>query len=562
MINDYTEYSDLSYSEKDFFWTEDVQYWIKNKSTEDIYRFFCLVMQHDIPYMRYQASKAVALALFSFKLKPRQVQGLYLDRFPNEDDAFVEIIRLRTLNLFYAENQKEIFDYIKARTESLQADIASEAYIQLGISYLYNSFCPTKQAMDTSFFQGARRCFAEAYSLVENRLDALLLFSVSNVILSILNNGNSLNENIMDMICKQNNYCAYHISIKQIPWFVVLSNKIIEIHNSFCDAPDEWINFRDSLNTLGLITSAICTSRFTDDYLPKNLDIGNGHLLLEHWFKPTWSNLLIGEQKRIRKLKNTLSPEDPSWIFLNELETIKGNGSVSDSLIFSLNRKGISLSEAQIKELDSAFPAINDEDKAKIIQLSHYKSDDTILEDIIICCALLQGNYLYFSALENDRNTYLRDLLDCRGYNAYDQHLQGLSAGKKQSGELDLVLLWNGEKRTIVEALNLTYLDKQYIELHANKLFSYDTQGLPRLILISYVNIVDFDKFYASYYAYASKLPYIYKLASSPKEIVVKHSGTDLRVICTEHDRNGKKISIYHILVLFPTILKRDQPST
>lgn len=68
--------------------------------------------------------------------------------------------------------------------------------------------------------------------------------------------------------------------------------------------------------------------------------------------------------------------------------------------------------------------------------------------------------------------------------------------------------------------------------------------------MIRYVNIVDFDKFYASYYAYASKLPYIYKLASSPKEIVVKHSGTDLRVICTEHDRNGKKISIYHIVLV------------
>lgn len=173
---------------------------------------------------------------------------------------------------------------------------------------------------------------------------------------------------------------------------------------------------------------------------------------------------------------------------------------------------------------------------------------EEFLEELVTDCTRLQGNTLLLEkGKENDRNTYLRDLLETRNYVIQDQTLNGISSGGKQAGELDL-LIRDARHRpaAVFEALNLKYLDQDYLGKHIRKIYSYDTWGLECNYLVVYAECADFSGFCKRYKEFIEKFSYPYPLEKIEEGQSIY---TDMHILYTDLQRNGKTTELVHLLV-------------
>lgn len=123
---------------------------------------------------------------------------------------------------------------------------------------------------------------------------------------------------------------------------------------------------------------------------------------------------------------------------------------------------------------------------------------EELQEDLTDACLKLQGNSLQiYEGKENDRNSYLRDLLSVnRKYVICDQTLNGKSLKGKNAGELDLLIKnYKQQPIAVLEALTLTAVNKKYIADHIDRLFLYDTWGLKNNYILCYVEAKNFYGF-------------------------------------------------------------------
>lgn len=165
----------------------------------------------------------------------------------------------------------------------------------------------------------------------------------------------------------------------------------------------------------------------------------------------------------------------------------------------------------------------------------------------------MQANRIYkgnFS--EDDRNTYISDLLDSAGYQTKDQTRQGTSYAGKSAGEIDILIKDSrGLPFTIIEALNLVSVDKKYIKKHIEKLLNnYDTVGLENNFIVVYANVANFGGFCSKYIDYISNKHKYKYLFQSVKEIE-DYRYADFKIYEAEHIRHGNKVFLYHVIINF-----------
>ena len=169
--------------------------------------------------------------------------------------------------------------------------------------------------------------------------------------------------------------------------------------------------------------------------------------------------------------------------------------------------------------------------------------------DLVACCTSLQGNSLQIlQGKENDRNTYLRELLRMTGkYIVCDQTLNGTSSKGKAAGELDLLIKDLKQKPvSIVEALTLNSVRKKYIEEHIDKLFRYDTWGLPNNYIIAYVENNNFQVFTKEFLKYVMDYEYPYTFVAGNKR---EGDYTEMQLFDVVLSRNGQNSVVTYILV-------------
>lgn len=179
--------------------------------------------------------------------------------------------------------------------------------------------------------------------------------------------------------------------------------------------------------------------------------------------------------------------------------------------------------------------------------------EKNVINHILSACIKLQSNAAYYDARENNRNDYIRDLLDMAGYDVRDQTRQGCSPGRKDSGEIDIQIRKGGKPLTVIEALNLDSLRKNYIDQHLDKIYDYDVSGNAYNIILSYVSAANFSDFWEKYIQHIQRHQYVYPLVETDRECEAFHMPySDIRLIKTIHNRNGKNTSLYHICVHIP----------
>ena len=124
---------------------------------------------------------------------------------------------------------------------------------------------------------------------------------------------------------------------------------------------------------------------------------------------------------------------------------------------------------------------------------SHAKDNiltcDKLCEYLISACAQIQSNPKYWNEKEDPRSTQVRTILRNRGVFVSDQTLYGHAKDSDNPGEVDLMIMKDTtDPLTIIEAMNIDSVKKEYIQEHLNKLLDdYNPSGLPELFLVAYV---------------------------------------------------------------------------
>lgn len=169
---------------------------------------------------------------------------------------------------------------------------------------------------------------------------------------------------------------------------------------------------------------------------------------------------------------------------------------------------------------------------------------------MLYSCIQLQSLALYSEAKENDRNDFIAKILESKGYVIKDQTRRGKSNSGKDAGEVD-VFIQNkkGFPFSIIEALNLKSFNSDYIDMHIDKIYKYDTTGNAVNLCLAYVNIVDFDAFWQKYCSHLKNRDYLNELVSIDENETQSYS--EIRVAKTTHRRSGKLTYLYHIAVHF-----------
>lgn len=198
--------------------------------------------------------------------------------------------------------------------------------------------------------------------------------------------------------------------------------------------------------------------------------------------------------------------------------------------------------------------------KICIIQAKKYVTDEKlhsneikvinreiVFEDLFNACIKLQKNPTFINVLEDQRNDFIRDILETGGYQIKDQTRQGKSASGILSGEVDILLHDKGRPISIIEALNLNGLEEAYLDEHIDKVYKYDTLGNAFNFLVSYVKVKDFGKFWKKYIAHIRNYKYPYELVYVDDNITNEYDYADIRYISTIHNRNGKRTILDHI---------------
>ena len=206
---------------------------------------------------------------------------------------------------------------------------------------------------------------------------------------------------------------------------------------------------------------------------------------------------------------------------------------------------------------------INIDDILGIIKSPDQLTDDdlnsqvaALLDSLMAALEKLQGNSGFYDADENKCNSFIRDLLEMRGYSCKDQTLHGTSATGRSDGELDILIRDKDRDVdiTIYEALKLKGFGKaeqQYLLNHLKKLIdNYNPKGFSHLFLVSYVSWSK-DKFNDLAYEYGK-----YVMRDVDSKFVYRKSGfvdsynnNYTRCLKVGYDCGGIIINVYHIIV-------------
>jgi hypothetical protein len=177
-----------------------------------------------------------------------------------------------------------------------------------------------------------------------------------------------------------------------------------------------------------------------------------------------------------------------------------------------------------------------------------HEPSSNLFEHVVDSCVKLQGVWNHRKLSENDWNTYIVQLLSQAGYAVRDQTLWGKSNAGKGPGEIDIMIVnKRGAPISIIEALSMNSLKKDYLALHLNKVFGYDLNGLKTNFIIVYAKSKNFSEFWNKYLTYISKHNYPFENIETTSIDDKKYA--NLRVALTKHNRNDMEVYLYHIVV-------------
>ncbi len=217
-------------------------------------------------------------------------------------------------------------------------------------------------------------------------------------------------------------------------------------------------------------------------------------------------------------------------------------------------------SEADNNVFDRIIELLGKRDAKSLLgeKIKELISIDDIYDYIMVACIQIQGRSIFWSrpehvVSENARNDELRDLLSNRELYIRDQTHVGHGEKSVNPGLVDLAII-KSEKNpvplTLIEAMNLSGVNTNYIKKHLDKLVDgYNASGLRELFLVSYVELAKetFPSFWKRYKEKVKKLNgnnFTVDIDVIPE---INESRAWIKSIKMTYNYAGEKLNVYHI---------------
>lgn len=502
-------------------------------------------------YVRINFLKSFSTLYFLEKIPERQVFSLLIDYWSFNDDIFLEIRRLKELLYFYnpfSDIKDDIESVYKSCLESSEAEIVGESLYSLGLINFQKALASENYEELRLLLGKSNEYFNNSIEEVENRVDAVFLSKIVLILQELFDKKWSSSSHLMtqasNLLFKYDAYSINRID-DNIQYHLYLILKALQ--NIYNSKPAEWLDIKAELDNIYVNYNEIMNEKVnlklcsTTSLLSSSLE----EKVLKPYFITNLDTYLIKIEVLLR---DEIAGSDKYRFLCYLKETIKDNPKKKEDAL-DLKR---GLVQAFPNHIDLA-ESLSEKIKTPIDVINAYdfliNQERSLLDSVLYACKKLQGNITYKRAGidENARNRDIAKTMEARGFRIKDQPQWATSPTGKDSGEVDIFIVESdGTPKSIIEALNLSYLDKAYLIKHLDKTFSYDVTGLKENFIITYSTATNFEGLWNKYTTFIKSHNYQYQYIEF-KEI--EHNSTDIRVGCSKHSRQGKEVILYHILI-------------
>ncbi|MCT3661327.1 hypothetical protein HZR00_02190 [Elizabethkingia anophelis] len=527
-------------------------------NAKDVNRFFVSILQDakENRYVKQQALKAFLSLVVIEKINSRHALSLLIDNWDENCGLHLNIERLRALYLFFDQDESAINHIYSEGLKDVQGEIVSESCLRLALFELKKALGIDSKIDIISRLENAENYFNKANQIIENRIDASIYSTICKILINILNGNIAQTTKLMAVLSGHLfTFDANSLNVHRPSLFLGLYRLLTNLLAILREEPENWLNFRDSISRIFMQVALIEDEYLNNVLFDKILIVSSAKMMNSKLLVPFFS---LGFQAQKGKIRNRISELEngEECDFLNSLLEILDDDlqkkkldqeSVSSKFqsIFP-NRSNTSIKDAiaHISDFNDPIQVLSAYEKLALPTLQSF------LDILVSACMRMQANRMYWPpCLEDDRNTFISDQLEASGYYVKDQTKRSTSAAGILAGEIDLLVL-NTKKLpfTIIEALNLTSLDRTDLTVHLDKVFKYDSNGNKANFMLVYYDGKNFSSFSDKYYNYiTTEHNYHYHRQSGKKHEWLTHS--NIRLYETMHSRNGKIVSLYHIVL-------------
>lgn len=559
----YSDYAKLTLPKRYDFFDSEVSGVIQNMNPKDLNNFFKTIILDNTEnsYIRRSAQKIFIDCIFLNKLKSRHALNLLIDEWIDTNEVFLEVQRIKDLYFFYNDSTDDVEEIIVSYIDNEELEIASEAYLVLGLLYMQNGLTSKENIDVINNLIKSEDYLSEANQLIENRIDAEYYQIVVRIIIDIINRRHDNLDTYLDklglILYKKQ---IYSFDDKTSIFFISFYRIISSLTEIGKGKPDNWLDYREGFDKLHYYYSEIKNQEIKNRLSESTISLAFSKVIKQNFVEPYFVRNFNSQISKIDTYLSEVKKGSNLYDFLSYIKevSINQNRKKKEDRKLIENRISKSFPYRSKSTIDSVLEnkdIENPDDLLNIYEELKKPSRSDFLTRLVSACISLQGNIVYrfteksknAKINEDDRNKYIAELLNSSGeFIALDQTMWSTSPEKKSSGEIDIMVKdKNGLLFTIIEALILDSVKSDYTIEHIDKVFLYDSTGCEDLFILVYFNNKNFGSFWNKYVNFISNHNYQYKFKSVDKINDFRFS--EIRIVKAKHLRNNKTVYLYHI---------------
>lgn len=550
-----SDFKSLNYPEKINFLQDDFFKIIINLNDKEVNSYLREIIfdQHENNFIKKLSIEIFTELVLANKLKSRQGLSLLLDDWKSNNETFVELQRLKDLYLYYDLESEEIESVYISGLENSDAEIVSQSLMNLGLIYFQKALANlNEKELQISLYK-AKDYFKESKQIIENQINSKFYFKVTEILILIWNfNWTNVDKNLKELANLLFEKEVFMFNPKNENFEFCFYKILVNLQKIRNQKPREWYDFKSEIENIHCLFLEIQNMNLINRLNEKSVVKSLSEVLKYKFIEPHFSLNFNSEVYRISQKLKQLDENTNLYEFLFYLKNLILNSDkkkVEHELLTNKLKEifpQTSMTNIQSLVIESKNPI----DYLNAVESLLKKSNKNLIDSLIYSCSKLQGEKRYWGdkADENDRNRFIANLLEARGFNTKDQPQWSKSAEGKKSGEIDIfVNEIDGLPKSIIEGLNLDSLKSNYLIEHLDKIFIYDTTGLENNFILVYSTAIKFNNLWLNYKKFIDKYKSNYEMLSFSEIFDYKFS--DIKVAVSVHKRNGKETNLYHVMI-------------
>lgn len=505
-------------------------------------------------YVQKLAIEGLMNLVFLNKLKPRQALAILIDNW-GLDDLSLNTTRIKSLYYLIEYERQDIQNIFNQYLNSQEAELVAEAFFHLGLVDMQQGLLSQDKATSLASLEKSRSEFLSASQIVENRKDAYILGRVIDLTVNILNNvTHSLKaglKEIAELLFKMDGFA---FNLNNVPFYTGFYRILAGLAEISEQNPLSWLDYRAELSSLFHQYSLIKDQEIRDRLSLSQLSSSFLGKLNTAFFEPFFALNFSADQSRIALRLKELPQDSQEASFLKNLlaflESDPKKKASSESLKNQLKQLFSSASDGTIDALEVKYSGENEQMQLFKIYRELSKPSATQLDDAILkSCLTIQTNRIYYGNFsEDDRNTFIANLLESAGFLTKDQTRKSTTQTGKSAGEVDIFIQdVDHLPVSLIEALNLTSVSKDYIVKHIDKIFTYDANGLSNNYVLVYANAKNFGSFYKVYREFVKSHKFKYPLVRMTDDSSIQYA--EMKKFTIVHNRDDVEVNMHHIVI-------------